>query len=177
MTDEEMGHDLEMATRRPASHEMEKAQQAEHDCQLAEDDVACAMQEDGPTPSSDNGDGPSASGGNASNEESSEKAIDLINGIASQPQTLGAAQDEGSEDGDDILDQRGKRTPDRENLGSDSGPTLELSLKRPRSAVDTTGDFEERQPLRHSGGSAFSRYFLGNWSLYFFGPELIFPVS
>lgn len=159
MTDEEMGHDLEMATRRPASHEMEKAHQADHASQLAEDDIACAMQEDGPTPSGDNEDGPSTSGGNGSNEESFEKAIDLINGIACQPPTLAAEQDEGSEDGDDH-DQRGKRTPDRDNLGLDSGPTLELTLKRPRSAVDTTGDFEERQPLRHSGGSAFSRYFV-----------------
>jgi pseudo-response regulator 7 len=151
-----MGHDLEMATRRSACDGNEIDGQAEGVRRQEGDDAACVMQDDGPSPCGGNGESPSPSGPNGAAEESSPEAIDLINGIACQPQAQAAEQPEESEIGDEELDQRGRSSP-KATSGSDSGPMLELSLKRPRSAVDNEGDLEERQPLRHSGGSAFSR--------------------
>jgi hypothetical protein len=58
------------------------------------------------------------------------------------------------------MDQRGSNSPKaKENLGSDfhSPPTLELTLKWPRSAVDKDADGDEQRGLRQSGSSAFSR--------------------
>ncbi|KAG0616531.1 hypothetical protein M758_5G123400 [Ceratodon purpureus] len=158
--DEEMGLDLEMATRRSASDATENGAQAEGVRQQQGDDAACVMQDDGPSPCGDNGGSPVPSGPNGGGEESSPEAADLINGIACQRQAQGAEQPEVSGNDEKELDQRGRSSP-KANSGSDSGPMLELSLKRPRSAVDNEGDLEERQPLRHSGGSAFSRYSTG----------------
>ncbi|XP_024365931.1 two-component response regulator-like PRR37 isoform X2 [Physcomitrium patens] len=154
--DEEMGHDLEMATRRSTCNTAKLDQQPDVGRQQDDDD-ACVMQDVGPSPGEDNVESPSTSGKDGTTEESSLKAVDLINGIACQPQTQGAEQAEGSENDDGELDQRGRSSP-KDHSGSDFGSMLELSLKRPRSAVDNDGDTEERQPLRHSGGSAFSRY-------------------
>lgn len=157
-TDQEMGRDLAMATRQPGSREMEKVQQQE--ClHRSEEDTACAMEEDGPTANGENRDGPSSSSGNASNGEVSQKAIDLINGISCQPHMVNVEQPGDSEDCDADLDQRGSSSPKKNNSGSNSLPTLELSLKRPRSVAENDGfnDGEERRVLRHSGGSAFSR--------------------
>jgi pseudo-response regulator 7 len=151
-----MGHDLEMATRRSACDDNEKEGQAEGVRQEQGEGAACVMQDDGPSPCGDDGSSPSPSGANGAAEGSSPEAIDLINGIASQPLAQAAERPGESENGDEELDERGRSSP-KGNSGSDSGPMLELSLKRPRSAVDNDGDVEERQPLRHSGGSAFSR--------------------
>lgn len=41
---------------------------------------------------------------------------------------------------------------------SKESPTLELSLKRPRDVEDSDAGGQDRNVLRHSGGSAFSRY-------------------
>ena len=153
-----MGHDLEMATRRSACDDNEE--QAEGVRRQEGEDAACVMQDDGPSPCGDNGSSPSPSGANGVAEESSPEAIDLINGIACQPAAQAAEEREESENGDEEMDQRGRSSP-KANSGSDSGPMLELSLKRPRSAMGTDGDVEEWQPLRHSGGSAFSRYGCG----------------
>lgn len=150
-----MGHDLEMATRRSGGDVNEKDEQAEGVRQQGEDG-ACVMQDDGPSPCIENGGSPSSSGPNGGGEESSPEAIDLINGIACQPQAQAAEQREETGNGDEELDDRGRTSP-KANSGSDSGPMLELTLKRPRSALEHDGDLEERQPLRHSGGSAFSR--------------------
>lgn len=155
-----MGHDLEMATRRSACDGGEKDEHAEGAREHQGEEAACVMQDDGPSPCGDNEESPSPSGPNGAAEESSPEAIDLINGIASQPQAQAAEQPGVSEDGDEEVDERGRSSP-KGNSGSDSGPMLELSLKRPRSAVDNDGDVEERPPLRHSGGSAFSRYSSG----------------
>lgn len=154
--DDEMGHDLEMATRRPGCDCKEKDEQVEGVRKPQGEDAACVMQDDGPSPCGDNGESPSSSGPNGTAEESSPEAIDLINGIAGQPQvqTCGGEEEEDTGDGDEEPDQM---SPKANRSGSDSGPMLELSLKRPRSAVEHDGEVEERQPLRHSGGSAFSR--------------------
>lgn len=156
LTDEEMGHDLEMATRRPAGDGCEQDQQQAEGVRQEGEDAACVMQDDGPSPGGDNGESPSSSGRNGAAEESSPEAIDLINGIACQPQAQAVEEREETGNGEDDGDQRGGASP-KANSGSDSGPMLELSLKRPRAALEHDGDLEERQPLRHSGGSAFSR--------------------
>ncbi|XP_024398057.1 two-component response regulator-like APRR7 isoform X2 [Physcomitrium patens] len=153
--DEEMGHDLEMATRPSACNTTGKDQQPEVARQLDED-AACVFQDAGQSPDGINGESPSSSLRNDAAEESSPKAIDLINVVACQPQTQDAEQPQESENDFDELDPQGSSP--KVNSGSDSGPMLELSLKRPRSAVDNDGELEERQPLRYSGGSAFSRY-------------------
>lgn len=153
--DGEMGHDLEMATRRSACVTTGKDQQPE-DAQKQDEDAVCILQDAGPSPDGANAESPSSSGRNDAAEESSPKIIDLINVIACQPQTQDAEPQE-SENDDEELDPRGRSSP-KNNSASDSGTSLELSLKRPRSAVGNGGELEERQPLRHSGGSAFSRY-------------------
>ncbi|PWA86718.1 CCT domain-containing protein [Artemisia annua] len=45
---------------------------------------------------------------------------------------------------------------------SKESPTLELSLKRPRDVEDTEASAKERNVLRHSGLSAFSKYNTGS---------------
>lgn len=154
LADGEMGHDLEMATRRSACVTTGKDQQPE-DAQKQDEDAVCILQDAGPSPDGANAESPSSSGRNDAAEESSPKIIDLINVIACQPQTQDAEPQE-SENDDEELDPRGRSSP-KNNSASDSGTSLELSLKRPRSAVGNGGELEERQPLRHSGGSAFSR--------------------
>jgi pseudo-response regulator 7 len=143
LSDQEMGQDLEMATRRPTALDMEKAPK------LDNQDGADARQDDSPSTSGNSGNKRSNSG--------TGKAIDLIGGIAFQSNE---DVDDGVESGDGVegSDRGASNSPanDKCVTSSNSPPLLELSLKRPRALGDE--DNTEKRVIRHSGGSAFSRY-------------------
>ncbi|CAM6096262.1 unnamed protein product [Calypogeia fissa] len=141
-SDQQMGQDLEMATRRP-SLDMEKAPKPDNH------DGAEARQDDSPSAS-----------GNSDNKRSTSnagRAIDLIGGIAFQNNE---DVDDGVESGEGAegSDRGASNSPanDKCVTSSNSPPLLELSLKRPRAPGEDDG--QEKRVLRHSGGSAFSRY-------------------
>eukprot|EP00249_Psilotum_nudum_P018298 c26733_g3_i2 orf=325-2886(-) len=84
-------------------------------------------------------------------------SIDLIGAIDCQNNDVEGE----SGDREDAMDEGAiKVLKTKEKSISDSNflPTLELSLKRPRSGGEVDGDVEDRRVLKHSGSSAFSRY-------------------
>lgn len=142
-----MGQDLEMATRRPLSLDMEKAPEADNQ------DGAEVRQDDSPSTS--------GSSGTKRSTSATGKAIDLIGGITFHNNE---DVDDGVESGDGVegSDRGASNSPanDKCVTSSNSPPLLELSLKRPRAPGDDDGN--DKRVLRHSGGSAFSRYCLSS---------------
>ncbi|KAL3695766.1 hypothetical protein R1sor_009842 [Riccia sorocarpa] len=155
VSDEEMGQDLEMATRRPRSAELvQQSQQAnQHNDNNALDR--------GSPSSSDRNDADQMEEGynsGAANSGGSAKAIDLIGGIACLNND--DAKEGDDSDGVEGSDRDASNTPvmnDKYVSGSPL-PTLELSLKRSRAPGEEDGDVEDKRVVRQSGGSAFSRY-------------------
>ncbi|KAL2642364.1 hypothetical protein R1flu_009951 [Riccia fluitans] len=154
VSDEQMGQDLEMATRRPGNAELQQVQQSK---QLNEKNDL----DRGSPSSSDRNDADQIEEGynsGAANSGGSAKAIDLIGGIACQ-------NNEDTKEGDDSdaaegSDRGASNSPVmNEKYASGSAlPTLELSLKRCRAPGEEEADVEDRRIVRQSGGSAFSRY-------------------
>ncbi|BFI28125.1 pseudo-response regulator 7 [Marchantia polymorpha subsp. ruderalis] len=153
-SDEQMGQDLEMATRRPGVVEL---QEAEQEKQLND---SAALDNGSPSSSNRNDVDQMEEGYNsgAANSGGSAKAIDLIGGIACQNNE---DRKEGEDsDGVEGSDRGASNSPvmnDKYASGT-SMPTLELSLKRSRVPGDDDVEVEERRAVRQSGGSAFSRY-------------------
>ncbi|CAM6023767.1 unnamed protein product [Sphagnum balticum] len=164
-SDQTLGCDLKMATPRPTPVGIDEAQQETDGHQKMDlDDSAFAMQGEGAcmVEKGNQQEGePSTSEADASADRRSQKAVDLIGAIGCHPPPTTVEQPGESAYPNEIMDQRGSNSPKaKENLGSDfhSPPTLELTLKWPRSAVDKDADGDEQRGLRQSGSSAFSRY-------------------
>ncbi|KAJ7522711.1 hypothetical protein O6H91_18G023800 [Diphasiastrum complanatum] len=85
------------------------------------------------------------------------KVIDLLGNIACQPKSK--ENHHSTEDGE-TLDRGASNSPKtKDNISSSiSLPTLELTLKRSHTTDEEDGKAEDRQVLRQSGASAFSRY-------------------
>jgi hypothetical protein len=155
---------LKMATPRPTPVGIDEAQQETDGHQKMDLDYpAFAMQGEGAcmVEQGNQQEGePSTSEADASADRRSQKAVDLIGAIGCHPPPTTVEQPGESAYPNEIMDQRGSNSPKaKENLGSDfhSPPTLELTLKWPRSAVDKDADGDEQRGLRQSGSSAFSR--------------------
>ncbi|CAK9271705.1 unnamed protein product [Sphagnum jensenii] len=164
-SDQTLGCDLKMATPRPTPVGIDEAQQETDGHQKMDlDDPAFAIQGEGAcmVEKGNQQEGePSTSEADVSADRRSQKAVDLIGAIGCHSPPTTVEQPGESADPNEIMDQRGSNSPKaKENLGSDfhSPPTLELTLKWPRSAVDKDADGDEQRGLRQSGSSAFSRY-------------------
>eukprot|EP00249_Psilotum_nudum_P018297 c26733_g3_i1 orf=325-3045(-) len=148
-TDQAMGQELQIATPRVTAVEIKYLKEGTG----MPDSTHMAY---GNTSSSTD-EGKQMAMGNFGSREHSTKAIDLIGAMGCQNR-----DDEGESDEiEDAMDKgmiNAPKSKDKSISDSNFLPTLELSLKRPRSGGEVDGDVEDRRVLKHSGSSAFSRY-------------------